>query len=93
MLMRLHHNPFHTEMFKRSREWRLQLGNFQLDVRVERHNYLEGTVLMKGIHNDLLIRVCEEAALFSDPKWCNVLAVRLSIPQRTLTVSVYVLAR
>lgn len=68
-------------MFKRSCEWYLQLVNFQLEVQMERRNYLEGTVLMKGIHNDLLIWVCEEAALFSDPKWCNILAVRLSIPQ------------
>lgn len=84
--------PHFIMMFQRPCEWYLQLVNFQLEVRVERRKYLEGTVLMKGIHSDLLIWVCEEAALFSDPKWCNVLAVRLSIPQYTdldFEISVY----
>lgn len=89
MLLKLNYSflklviPYSPKTFKSSWGWHLQLVNFQLEARVERCNYVEGTVLMKGIHNDLLIWVCEEAALFSNPKWCNVLAVPLSIPQHT----------
>ncbi len=39
-----------------------------------RCNYLKRTAPMRGIHNDLLISLCEGAALFPWPKWCNLFA-------------------